>query len=144
MRKLLIMMILVSGSNGVLARDDINDYSVEEAMSIHRVSSSIGQGVSFYFGEQKHPKIAQKYGEFGSNKKTSAFGKSAKAACEWAFASAMKSLKQRALREGGNAVINIRSNYRGFMTTSDTHFKCGSGAVVAGVALIGDVVKLEE
>jgi uncharacterized protein YbjQ (UPF0145 family) len=53
----------------------------------------------------------------------------------------MESLKERAIREGGNAVINIRSNYRNNMTSSNTTFKCGSAAFVAGVALVGTVVK---
>ncbi len=144
MRKALIMIIFMVSSNCVLARDDISDYSFEEAMSIPKITSAIGGGISFYFGEQKHPKILQKHGEFASNKKTNAFGKSDKAACQWAFASAMKSLKQRAEREGGNAVVNIKSNYRDNLTTSDTTFRCGAGAIMAGVALVGEVVTIEK
>ncbi|WP_226647171.1 excinuclease ABC subunit A [Microbulbifer variabilis] len=143
MKKLLAIIILMASSTCALARNDISDYSVEEAMSTPKLSSAIGEGVSFYFGEQKYPKVLQNFGEFGSNKKTNAFGKSDKAACQWAFASAIKSLKQRAEKEGGNAVINIRSNYKGNVTASDTTFKCGAGAIVAGVALVGDVVKIE-
>lgn len=144
MRKALIVTMFMLSSSCVLARDDTNDYSVEEAMAIPKISSAIGDGVSFYFGAQTHPKVLTKFGEFRSNKKTNAFGKSDKAACQWAFASAMKSLKQRAEREGGNAVINIKSNYRDNLTTSDTTFKCGAGGVMAGVALVGDVVKINK
>ncbi|QFT54597.1 hypothetical protein [Microbulbifer sp. THAF38] len=144
MKNFLVAMVLMVGSTCALARDDISDYSVEEAMSTPKVSSAVGEGVIFYFGQQKHPKILQDFGEFRSNKKTNAFGKSDKAACQWAFASAIKSLKQRAEKEGGNAVVNIRSNYKGNMTASDATFKCGAGAIMAGVALVGDVVRVEE
>lgn len=126
------------------ARDDVKDYSVKESMSNAKVSSAIGEGVRFYFGNQAHGKVLKSFGEFQSNKKTNAFGKSDKEACQWAFASAMKSLKQRAKKEGGNAVVNIKSNYKDNLTSSNTSFKCGAGAVMAGVTLVGDVVKILE
>lgn len=127
-----------------MARDDIADYSVEEAMLIPKISSAIGSEVKFYFAGQEHNQVEQSFGEFQSNKKTNAFGKSDKEACQWAFASAMKSLRQRANKEGGNAVINIRSNYKMTVSSNPVTFKCGAGAIIAGVALIGDVVKLHQ
>lgn len=141
MKKTMLLMILSTLPMTVLARDEVGDYSVEEAMAIEKISSAIGEGVSFYFAGQDHPQVTKTFGEFQSNKKTNAFGKSDKQACQWAFASAMKSLRQRATREGGNAVINIRSNYKGNLTSSSTSFKCGAGNIIAGVALVGDVVK---
>jgi len=138
----LIMLAVLT--HPAIARDTINDYSVEEALSVEKVKAAVGSEISFYFGETAHKEVKKTFGEFRTNKKTNAFGKSDKAACQWAFASAMKSLKERAIREGGNAVINIKSNYRDNMTTSDTTFKCGAGGVMAGVALIGEVVELEE
>jgi uncharacterized protein YbjQ (UPF0145 family) len=77
-----------------------------------------------------------------SNKKTNAFNKTDKRACEWAFLSAMLSLQQRALSEGGNAVVNIRSFYKRHEVSSATEFECGAGAIMAGVTFKGDVVKL--
>ena len=142
MKKLLLLLSLTVVSTSSLARDDVVDYSVAEAMKISKVSSAIGSGVKFYFSGQQHAKVEQTFGEFQSNKKTNAFGKSDKEACQWAFASAMKTLRQRAMKEGGNAVINIRSNYKGNLSSSSTTFQCGAGSIVAGVALIGDVVKL--
>jgi uncharacterized protein YbjQ (UPF0145 family) len=56
----------------------------------------------------------------------------------------MISLQDRAIAEGGNAVVNIRSFYKKRDFTSATEFECGAGAMVAGVALVGDVVKLAE
>ena len=144
MKKTLLFLMLTSISTASLARDVVADYSVKEAMSIEKISSAIGSDVEFFFAEQKHAKVDKLFGEFQSNKKTNAFGKSDKEACQWAFASAMKSFRKRAIKEGGNAVINIRSNYKGTTTSSDTTFQCGAGAVIAGVSLIGDVVKLNK
>lgn len=137
-------LLFCIASAPALARDDVEDYSVKDAMSIEKVKAAIGDDISFYFGNSKHPKIEKKYGEYQSNKKTNAFGKSDTEACHWAFASAMKTLAQRARREGGNAVVNIRSNYKGNLTSSNKTFQCGAGAVMAGVTLIGDVVKIKK
>lgn len=125
------------------ARDDIRDYSIAEALATENAKNILGDNIKFYFGAQKHGPINKRFGEFGSNKKTNGVGKSDRQACEWVFLSALKSLRDRAEKEGGNAVVNIRSNYRGSTTTSTDTFKCGSGALMSGVALLGDVVELK-
>lgn len=131
-------------STPTLARDSIDDYSVAEALSNEHVKTALGDSITFYFGNTTHPKIKKHFGEFKTNKKTNAFNKTNKSACQWVFASALKSLRNRAHKEGGNAVVNIRSNYRGNLSTSNTTFQCGAGEVIAGVALIGDIVLLEK
>lgn len=137
------LIVLSALTNPAIARDSVGDYSVEDAMSNGKVKSALGSEIKFFFGNSKYKKVKKSFGEFGSNKKTNAFGKSDKKACQWAFASAMKSLKERAIREGGNAVVNIKSNYKSNLTSSDTSFKCGAGAIMAGVTLVGEVVELE-
>ena len=121
------------------ARDDVGDYPVAEALN----NSALGSNISFYFGDTKHPDIVKNYGEFRTNKKTNAFNKTDTEACNWAFLSAMKALRDRALKEGGNAVVNIRSNYKNNTTSSEENFKCGAGKFVAGVALVGSVVTIK-
>ncbi len=83
-------------------------------------------------------------GTYTSNKKTNAVGKSDEKACNWAFLSAMKSLQERAIKEGGDAVINIYSFYNKNKFVSATEFECGAGATIAGVTMVRDVVKLAE
>jgi uncharacterized protein YbjQ (UPF0145 family) len=87
--------------------------------------------------------VKKTIGEFATNKKTNAFGKSDEAACQHVFLSAVLELQERARKEGGNAVINIKSNYKNDLRASATEFTCGAGAVLAGVALVGDVVTLK-
>jgi uncharacterized protein YbjQ (UPF0145 family) len=125
----------------VFARDTRSMLSVSEALSTPNAQAKL-KGIDFYFGNQKHPPVEQTMGVYKSNKKTNAFNKSDKDACEWAFLSAMLSFQQRALDEGGNAVINIKSNYKNHEVISDTEYECGAGAIMAGVAFSGTVVKL--
>lgn len=123
-------------------RDQIQDFSIEEIMTSEKAISFLGTDIKFYFGSQKHPEITKRFGEFGSNKKTNAFNKSDVEACNHVFLSAMASLRDRAKREGGNAVINIKSNYKGDSSSSTATFKCGAGNVIAGVALLGTIVQI--
>ena len=126
------------------ARDDINRYSIESAMSNSAAKEKLNKGYTFKFGDQAHGKITANHGEFMSNKKTNAFGKSDKQACDWAFLSAMLSFQDRINKEGGNAVVNIRSYYKKNTLSSATEYECGNGAIIAGVTFQGDVVTLED
>ena len=129
--------------SGAMARDNVVTFPIAGVMGQSQNSSRL-EGVQFFFGDQPHPVIAQNFGEFPTNKKTNAFNKSDKEACEWAFLSALLSLHQRALSLGGNAVTNIRGNYKNTPFSSTTEFQCGAGATVAGVTLTGTVVKLQD
>ena len=145
MKKVLLFCLLhIVAVSTAFARDDVGDYSVAEAMSIEKIKEGLGTDIQFYFGNQKHGKVEQTFGEFKTNKKTNAFNKTDKEACQWVFLSAMLALKERAQKEGGNAVVNIKSNYKGNLTASDDTFQCGAGAIMAGVALVGTVVKIKK
>ena len=137
-----LTLMVMLGATGAQARDDRIMFSISDALSLEDAKSRLDQGISFYFGDQRHPKVLKKFGEFMSNKKTNAFNKSDKQACEWNFLSAMLSFQDRAKRMGGNAVVNIRSYYKKHEVSSQTEFECGAGTFVAGVTFLGDVVKL--
>lgn len=125
-----------------MARDTRHNFPVGDAMATSGAREKLDPEIKFFFGTQKHPKVLQRFGEWGTNKKTNAFGKDDKVACEWAFLSAMLELQDRVKKEGGNAVINIKSNYRGKETVSNETYECGAGAIMAGVALKGTVVRI--
>ena len=141
---ILLLAALLLLPTAIQARDTIGDYSIKEALNLGKVKSKLGTGIKFYFGDQEHPKVLKDFGEFRTSKKTNAFMKSDAEACQWVFASALIALRDRAIKEGGNAVINIKSNYGDNMTSSNETFQCGAGAIMAGVALVGTVVKIEE
>jgi uncharacterized protein YbjQ (UPF0145 family) len=139
---IMIFMALLTLAHPAAARDDKMMFPVADVLNREDAKSRL-EGVRFYFGEQKHPKIEKEFGEARTNKKTNAFNKTDKEACEWAMLSALLVLHKRALQLGGNAVINIKSNYRDIETVSNTEYQCGAGKAIAGVALKGKVVKLK-
>jgi uncharacterized protein YbjQ (UPF0145 family) len=100
--------------------------------------------VKFYFGDQPPPQVLTNLGSDVSNRKTNAFGKSDEKACNWAFLSAMVALEKRAQQLDANAVINIVSYYNKKVMSSATEFECHAGAIIAGVALKGEFVKIAD
>ena len=139
----LISMVLFSYSTGH-TRNTVIKASIEEALAWGEQESVLNDSVSLYFGDQAHPAVEQTHGTYTANRKTNGVGKSDQKACQWAFLSAMAVLQQRAVNEGANAVINIRSYYYKNDFSSTTEFECGAGNIMAGVTMIGDVVKLAE
>jgi len=139
----LISTLLFSYSSGD-ARNTLLKVSIEEALAWGEEEGVLDSSIGLYFGDQEHAAIEQNLGTYTSNKKTNGVGKSDQKACKWAFLSAMVSLQSRAVSEGGNAVVNIHSNYNRQHFSSTTEFECGAGAVMAGVTMVGDVVRLAE
>lgn len=140
---LLVVVLCLLVSSTAFARDDRNRYSIADAMNSATFKAKLDRGYTFKFGNQSHGPVAKRFGEFTSNKKTNAFNKSDQAACEWAFLNAMLSFQDRITKEGGNAVINIRSFYKNNEFSSATEYECGNGAIMAGVTFKGEVVTLK-
>ena len=141
-RHLICAVAVACLASHAFARDSVESYPVAAALASE--PGKVGDDIPLYFAGQKHPGVVKSYGEFATNKKTSAFGKSDETACQHVFLSAVFELQDRARKEGGNAVINIKSNYKNEVRESATEFTCGAGAVIAGVALKGDVVTLRK
>lgn len=139
----LFLALLFSLSVGH-ARNTIHQFSIEAALARGEAEGKIKDSVQLFFGDQGHPAVAQELGTYTANKKTNAFGKSDEKACQWAFLSAMISLQDRAIAVGGDAVINIRSYYYKNDFSSATEYECGAGTAVAGVTMVGDVVKFAD
>jgi hypothetical protein len=127
------------------ARDDRLKFPVEAALAKGQTyHDKIDPGIRLYFGDQATPPIVKTIGEWTANKKTNAANKSDQEACDIAFISAVVSLQGRARREGGNAVVGITSVYKNEPFKSAADYMCGAGHIIAGVALRGTVVTLEE
>jgi uncharacterized protein YbjQ (UPF0145 family) len=128
--------------SSALARDTKYMYPIVAALNTPAAKEKVGTNVAFYFGAQGHPQVVRTLGEYTANRKTNAFNKSDQEACEWAFLSALLALRDRAAAQGGDAVINIKSYYKKDEVISNSEYGCHAGAVIAGVALRGTVVKL--
>jgi hypothetical protein len=133
-------LALVIGSAS--ARDTRLKLPIKDAMETAAYKEQADANIKLFFGAQAYPKPVQSFGTYTSNKKTNFFNKSDKEGCEWVFLSAVLSMQERARQLGGNAVVGIRSVYRGGNLSSETEYECGAGAIMGGVALEGEVVKL--
>lgn len=145
MKKILSLLVLSSllASTQAFSRDTKHLLSIEEAFASSDFKEKLDPEIGFYFGDQPHSEVIEKKGNFVSNKKTNAFNKTDEEACKWVLLSALLSFQDRVRSEGGNAVINLESYYKKNTYRSDTQYECHAGAIIAGVALKGDVVTLE-
>jgi uncharacterized protein YbjQ (UPF0145 family) len=124
------------------ARDTRHLLPIAAAMETKDAQDKLDGSVKFFFGDQAAPQILTKLGSDVANRKTNAFGKSDEKACNWAFLSAVVALEKRAQQLGANAVINVVSYYNRKVMSSTTEFECHAGAIIAGVVLKGDFVKI--
>jgi hypothetical protein len=127
-------------SADALARNTEHLFSVKTA-----VESATGRekllDVPFYFAGQKHPGKHEVIGEWKANRSTRGIFRSDAQACQIAFLSALIALQERAEREGGDAIVGIKSMTRGVETSSASKYRCVAGATVVHVALSGTVVR---
>ena len=132
------------GTTAAAARDTRYELKIDDVKKDPRYAETVPTDVTFYFGKQAPAGKAVDLGEFVTNRKTNSVGRPDEEACRWAMMAALKVLRERAIAEGGNAVINIVSYYKKNTFSSDTLYECHAGAIVAGVALKGTVVKLSK
>ena len=144
--KLLPALALVGFSflNIADARNDKLKFPISDALEIGYKQNKLYKDIEMHFGTQKKFKVETNFGNFQANKKANAVGKKDRVACNRAFLNAMISLQDRARKEGGNAVINIKSYYYKHEIDSAEIFECGAGTIMAGVTFTGDVVKLKK
>ena len=141
---LIIAAFMLSTVAPSSARDSKYMLPVAAALEAQDGKQKLDGSVKFFFGSQETPKVLTKLATDVTNLKTNAVGKSDEKACNWVFLSAMIQLEKRAKQLGANAVVNIVSFYQKNVMSSPTEFECHAGAVIAGVALKGDFVKVEE
>ena len=125
-------------------RDEHRRFPIQAALEKgYSYRTKIEFDVRLFFGSAKTPAIAQRMATFSANTKSNAVGKPDQVACDIAFLSAVAELQEHARREGGNAVVGIKSTYRGENSASPSEYVCGAGTIMVGVTLEGTVVRLK-
>jgi len=105
--------------------------------------AALTEGVRFYFGNQPHPAVQQRIEQNVTTARPArSRHRDAELACQRAMLNSLVALRDYALRHGGNAVINIRSNTNLLERSSRTEYQCVAGRMRATAALKGDVVRL--
>ncbi len=111
---------------------------VQEATNAGRLDGS----VKFYLAgtTPRNAKVVRS--GVSTSKKTNAFNKTDEAACSWALQSALIAMQNAAKAAGANAVVNIASNYKHVEYKDSQKYECHAGAIMAGVALKGDLANV--
>lgn len=113
---------------------------VADAIRVGRLDGS----VQFYLaGNQPAGPMRRLVSDVATNKKTNGFNKSDNDACEWVLQSALITLQAAAKKAGANAVTNIVSYYKHHVRKDLNTYECHAGVLMAGVALRGDLVRLQ-
>lgn len=142
MKKMILAAALLAASFSATAADKMIKFPIADALAANDAQARLGDSVKFYFADQPTPKVLSRITSDKTSQRTNGFGKSSDKACNWVFLSAMLALQKRAHEVGANAVINIVSNFKDVEMASQTEFECADGAIMAGVALKGDFVKI--
>ncbi len=137
------VLVLAMCVSSAVAKDVKEKYSVKKAFEFAKVKALFPGNIKFYWGKQHHPPVVKKFGTYKTSKRTNGFAKKRDYACSLAMASALSALQDRAVREGGNAVINIVSNIKNHPESSTKEFSCLAGAMMVNVALQGTVVTIK-
>ncbi len=125
-----------------IARDDKVLMPLEKVLASEAFKEKVGDKIKFTFADTTLPVEAVSLGSTKTSQKTSRVGKKDSVACEWVFLSAMIALKNKAIQEKADAVMGIMSNYKNIEFPSSTSYECHVGAMMAGVALKGTLVKI--
>ena len=145
MKKMISIAVLLAvslTSFSASAADTMLKLPIAGAMAANDAQARLGDSIKFYFADQPTPPVLTKITSDKTSLRTNGFGKSAEKACNWVFLSAMLQLQKRAQEVGANAVVNIVSNFKDVEMASQTEFECADGAIMAGVALKADFVKI--
>ena len=139
----LATLLTLAAAPAADARDTRQQFDIATAIAAGKADGTLDGSVQFHFKGAPSPAISERLGPANTNRKTNAFGKSDGKACQWVFLGALKALQAAAKERGGNAVIDIESNYKNQVFTSATQYECGAGGLMAGVALKGVYAKVK-
>lgn len=126
------------------ARDTQLYLPFQKVVAQMTAEGKIDGSVKYYLaGNQPRGKVTVVSPNAITNKKTNAFNKSDTEACEWALQSAILTLDSAAKKVGANAVTNIVSYYKSNAHADANNYECHAGAFIGGVALKGDLSKVQ-
>jgi uncharacterized protein YbjQ (UPF0145 family) len=144
-KKLAAATLLICALPGISqARDTAVYLPFDKAVAEATRAGKIDGSVKFYLaGNTPAGNVTVLSAGAVTNKKTNAFNKSDEVACEWVAQSAIISLHEAAKNAGANAVTNIVSFYKKNERKDAKTYECHAGAIMAGVALKGDLAKVQ-
>jgi hypothetical protein len=132
----LLALILAPGVGLTKDSDRVLDLPIAPALEDKNLASVLPEGVKYFFADQ--PSGAEKELEaINSHRKSPVMYLGPEKSCRRAFISALVALGEAAKAQGGNAVIDIRTNYNTTVLASRDRFRCGVGMRLVGVGMTG-------
>ena len=117
--------------------DKIYDQDLARALNDPNVRAMVGSDVKFYFGSTPEG-VVQTLGRSRSHKKSRST-RDVEAGCTRSLGNTLAAMAIQARKKGANAIVNIRSFWGGYPTSSTTSFKCGVGSSTSGTPLVGEL-----
>jgi len=126
------------------ARDTTLYLPFEKVVQQMYNEGKLDKSLKFYLaGVQPRGKVTVLSPNATTNKKTNAFNKSDEEACEWALQGALLTMQDAARKVNANAVTNIVSYYKKNERKDATTYECHAGAFIGGVAIKGDLSRVD-
>lgn len=112
-------------------------YPISAVFENPELRDKLPTDVKFFFADQPAA-VSRTIGPVKTSRHTGN-GHGAPRSCQQAMASALISLAGAARDQGGNAVVNIQSNWADVPSSSRDSYRCAIGGFSVSVALKGDV-----
>jgi len=135
-----LLFSLLFISNAAFARND--SYMVPLQPVMDQIAKQ-GGAVRFYFMKQATPEVAQKLTTFTVSR-NGALRADQSETCQRLAGLVIDQMRERAVNEGADGVVNIRSTYiKGTEVGTETEFECRMGNARVAIQFSGDLVKFK-
>ncbi|WP_341675773.1 hypothetical protein [Niveibacterium sp. SC-1] len=134
------LLSLLFISNAAIARNDSVMVPLQPVMD--QIAKQ-GGAVRFYFAKQATPEVAEKLSTFTVSR-NGALRAEQSDACQKLAGQVIDQMRERAVSEGADGVVNIRSTYiKGTEVGTETEFECRIGNVRVAIQFSGELVKFK-
>jgi hypothetical protein len=137
-----VLLAAMFSSTAALADERIVNVPLADVLAMPEAQTKLDGSVRFYLAHQKTPAVRKRLGEDTTSRKTNNFGKKDIDSCKWVTLSTLIALQDGAKKAGGNAAINIVSNYNNIETSNEGTVECHAGFLMSGVALKASYARL--
>jgi hypothetical protein len=136
MKLLGIVLLFITMTVSSYSRNTTLMLPIHSTLKKGRAEGVIDRRIRLQFGNRGLRRGQRKY---TASRKTNAFNKTDRMACEWAFLSSVKSLQDRARKQGKRSVSGIVSYHKRRTRSSSSRFECHVGRIVSSVTLRGNI-----
>lgn len=134
----LALAVMLPVGLGQAATSSSTDVVLDAPLSVLQkpeILDRLGRDISFQFADT--PGGTPALGRIRSRQHVNNSFKGVDADCEAALVATLEAIAISARKRGGTRVVNLRSFWGGYPTSSATTYKCGRGRIATSVSLVG-------